>query len=228
MARRLAKGTRIVLAARRSDSLDAETRLLREAGATAVECVEFDADEVDKHGPFLEDMTDRFGPLTTVVVAFGILGSQERAAEDAEHALAIVHTDYVAHVSVLTHLGKLLRRQGSGTIVVFSSIAGGRVRKANYVYGSTKAGLDGFASGMADALHGTGVRVLTVRPGFVIGRMAAGMPPAPFSSTPDQVADATVKALRGKRADIWVPGILRWVNAVFRLLPRAVWRRMPR
>ena len=96
-----------------------------------------------------------------------------------------MHTDYVAHVTVLTHLAEILRAQGSGTLVVFSSVAGARVRRANYVYGSAKAGLDGFASGLADALHGSGVRLLLVRPGFVIGRMTEGMAPAPFSSTPD-------------------------------------------
>jgi short-subunit dehydrogenase len=103
-----------------------------------------------------------------------------------------------------------------------------RVRRANYVYGSAKAGLDGFASGLADALHGSGVRLLLVRPGFVVGRMTAGMSPAPFSSTPDQVAEAVADALQHDRDVVWVPRTLRPVFAVLRLLPRAVWRRMPR
>ena len=102
------------------------------------------------------------------------------------------------------------------------------MRRANYVYGSAKAGLDGFARGLADALHGSGVRLLLVRPGFVIGRMTEGMSPAPLSSTPPQVADATAAALAKGRTEIWVPR--RWARSVFglRLLPRAVWRRMPR
>jgi short-subunit dehydrogenase len=129
---------------------------------------------------------------------------------------------------VLTHLAQLLRAQGSGCIVVFSSVAGVRVRRANYVYGSAKAGLDGFASGLGDALHGSGVSLLLVRPGFVIGRMTEGMSPAPMSSTPDQVADAVVKALGKGRARVWVPGLLRPVFFGMRLLPQAVWRRMPR
>jgi short-subunit dehydrogenase len=112
--------------------------------------------------------------------------------------------------------------------VVFSSVAGVRVRRANYVYGSAKAGLDGFASGLADALAGSGVHLLLVRPGFVIGRMTEGMSPAPLSSTPDQVAAATVSALRRGRAVVWVPPALRLLFAVLRLLPRSVWRRMPR
>ena len=102
---------------------------------------------------------------------------------------------------------------------MFSSVAGARVRRANYVYGSAKAGLDGFASGLADALHGSGVRLLLVRPGFVIGRMTDGMAPAPLSSTPDAVADATVAALRAGRGEVWVPRALRPIFALARHAP---------
>ncbi|HEX3589434.1 MAG TPA: SDR family NAD(P)-dependent oxidoreductase [Pseudonocardiaceae bacterium] len=218
----------VVLAARRVGELDSEAAALRAAGATAVHAVEFDADEVARHEAFLNDVTERFGAPDTVVVSFGVLGDQARAELDAEHAMSIVYTDYVAHVAILTELANRMRARGHGTLVVFSSVAGVRVRRANYVYGSAKAGLDGFASGLADALHGSGVRLLLVRPGFVVGRMTAGMSPAPFSSTPDQVADATVAALRKGRGEVWVPGVLRPVFAVMRALPRAVWRRMPR
>jgi NAD(P)-dependent dehydrogenase (short-subunit alcohol dehydrogenase family) len=112
--------------------------------------------------------------------------------------------------------------------VVFSSVAGVRVRRANYVYGSAKAGLDGFASGLADALYGSGVGLLIVRPGFVIGRMTEGMDPAPLSSTPAQVAAATARALSQGRRTVWVPWALRPVFFGMRLLPQAVWRRLPR
>ena len=228
VARRLAEGATVVLAARRSADLAAEVQAVRDAGAAAVDTVEFDADDVAAQRGVLDDVARRHGSLDVVVVAFGILGDQARAERDAEHARAIVHTDYVAHVTVLTHLAQILRAQGSGTLVVFSSVAGARVRRANYVYGSAKAGLDGFASGLADALHGSGVRLLLVRPGFVIGRMTEGMAPAPFSSTPDAVADATVAALRAGRAEVWVPRALRPIFALARHAPRALWRRMPR
>ena len=125
-------------------------------------------------------------------------------------------------------VARVFLKKGSGQIVVFSSVAGIRVRRANYVYGSAKAGLDGFACGLSDALVGSGVHLLLVRPGFVIGRMTEGMSPAPFSSTPDQVADATVNALRRGRDVVWVPWQLRILFAIMRILPRSVWRRMPR
>ena len=228
VARRLAPGATVVLAARRPDDLDAPEKALREAGALGVDRVAFDADDLGGQRGVLDGVVARHGRLDVVVVAFGILGDAARAETDAEHARAIVHTDYVAHVTVLTHLAEILRGQGSGSLVVFSSVAGARVRRANYVYGSAKAGLDGFASGLADALHGSGVHLLLVRPGFVIGRMTDGMTPAPLSSTPAQVADATIAALRAGRGEVWVPGLLRPVFAILRHAPRALWRRMPR
>lgn len=228
VATRLASGATVVLAARRRGELAAEVAALTEAGAATVDTVEFDADDVAAQRAVLDGVAARHGGLDVVVVAFGILGDQTRAEQDAEHAQAIVHTDYVAQVTVLTHLAQILRAQGHGTLVVFSSVAGARVRRANYVYGSAKAGLDGFASGLADALHGTGARLLLVRPGFVVGRMTEGMSPAPLSSTPDQVADATVAALRAGRGEVWVPWVLRPLFAVAGHLPRTIWRRMPR
>ncbi|MGX7726305.1 SDR family NAD(P)-dependent oxidoreductase [Rhodococcus sp. 5G237] len=227
VATRLAPGRTVILAARRADDLTDECAAVRAAGATAVHPVEFDADALDTHTAVL-DRIAAFGPIDVAVLAFGILGDQARAETDAAHAVSIVHTDYLAQVALLTDLTQRLRAQGSGRLVVFSSVAGWRVRRANYVYGSAKAGLDGFASGLADALHGSGISLLLVRPGFVIGRMTEGMSPAPLSSTPPQVADATVRALHRGREEVWVPAVLRPVFFGMRLLPRAIWRRLPR
>lgn len=228
LARRLAPGATVVLAARSADRLGAEVAAVRDAGATAVHTKEFDADDVAGHGGLVAELIAEHGPIGTAVLAFGVLGDQARAETDAAHAVAVVHTDYVAQLSLLTHLAVAMRAAGRGRLVVFSSIAGVRVRRANYVYGSAKAGLDGFANGLADALHGTGVRLLIVRPGFVIGRMTAGMKPAPPASTPAQVAAATARALARGRRTVAVPGLLRPMFAVMRLVPQAVWRRLPR
>ncbi|MEU2255080.1 SDR family NAD(P)-dependent oxidoreductase [Nocardia xishanensis] len=228
IARRLAPGRTVILAARRSDDLAGPIAAVEQAGATVVHPVEFDADDTGSHPALLEKIAAEHGPIGVAVLAFGILGDQARAEREPEHALAVVHTDYVAQVSVLTTLANLLRAQGRGQLVVFSSVAGARVRRANYVYGSAKAGLDGFASGLADALHGSGVDLLLVRPGFVIGRMTEGMDPAPLSSTPDQVADAVVRGLRRRADKIWVPRALGPAVVVARLVPQFLWRRMPR
>ncbi|OBF50297.1 oxidoreductase [Mycobacterium sp. 852002-50816_SCH5313054-b] len=228
LARRLAPGATVVLAARRADQLDHEVATVKAAGAAAVHPREFDADDLASHGPLVASVVAEHGPIGTAVLAFGILGDQARAEGDAAHAVSIVRTDYVDQVSMLTHLAAAMRTAGRGSLVVFSSVAGVRVRRANYVYGSAKAGLDGFASGLADALHGTGVTLLIARPGFVVGRMTEGMRPAPLSSTPEQVAAATARALAKGRRTVWIPWSLRPMFFAMRLLPQFVWRRMPR
>lgn len=228
LAVRLAPGASVVLAARNAGRLADEVAAIRAAGATNVSTLEFDADDLGSHGSLVDSVVAEHGPIDIAVLAFGILGDQGRAETDAAHAVAVVHTDYVAQVSLLTHLAAAMRQAGRGALVVFSSVAGIRVRRANYVYGSAKAGLDGFASGLADSLHGSGVRLLLVRPGFVIGRMTHGMTPAPLSSTPPQVAAATARALAKGRRTVWIPWLLRPVFVGFRMLPQFVWRRMPR
>jgi short-subunit dehydrogenase len=233
VAARIANGRTVVLAARRPEELAAPEQRMRDAGATAVHCLEFDALDTDSHPALIERIVADYGPIGVAVVAFGILGDGPRAETDHAHALQIALTDYVAQISVLTPLAVAMRAQQSGTIVVFSSIAGARVRRANYVYGSTKAGLDGFASGLSDALHGSGVDLLLARPGFVIGEMtkdlmATGVKPAPLSITAPQVADSVVKALHRGRRVVWIPGVLGLVSFVFRMLPQSIWRRLPR
>jgi short-subunit dehydrogenase len=228
LARRLAPGATVILAARKADQLTEQVAAVLAAGATAVHTTEFDADDLASHGPLVASVIADHGPIGTAVLAFGILGDQVRAETDAAHALAVVHTDFVAQVSLLTHLAAAMRQAGRGSLVVFSSVAGVRVRRANYVYGSAKAGLDGFACGLADALHGTGVRLLIARPGFVIGRMTQGMTPAPLPSTPEQVAAATARALAKGRRTVWIPWALRPLFFGMRLLPQFIWRRLPR
>ncbi len=228
LATRLAASRTVVLAARGADRLDEQVAMVRAAGARGVRAMEFDADDLSSHQPLVQRLVAEFGRIDTAVLAFGVLGEQSRAETDPAHAIAIVHTDYVAQISLLTVLASAMRAARCGTLVVFSSVAGIRVRRANYVYGSAKAGLDGFACGLADSLHGSGVRVLIVRPGFVIGRMTAGMDPAPFSSTPAQVAEATARAMERRRGTVWVPWALRPAFAVMRMLPQSIWRRLPR
>jgi decaprenylphospho-beta-D-erythro-pentofuranosid-2-ulose 2-reductase len=217
----------VLLAARRPDRLQAEVAQVQAGGAGRVETVAFDADDTESHEAFVQNAVETVGDLDVVVLAFGLLGDQEADAAGGEGAVRLARTNFVGAVSISLAVARQLRRQGHGTLVLLSSVAGERVRKANFIYGSTKAGLDGFAQGLADDLVGSGAGVLIVRPGFVKGRMTAGMDPAPMATTPDAVADAVAKALAAGKEMIWVPGILRPVFAVFRHLPRPVWRRLP-
>lgn len=219
-------GSRVVLAARRPEACDAFAEGLRRDGLT-VETITFDANDPSSHAAVL-DLAAAGGDLDVIVSAWGVLGAPQPALDsDPRAAAQLAQTNYVGVVSIGLECGRVLRAQGHGTLVHVSSVAGERVRKANYVYGSSKAGSDAFMQGLSDALVGSGARVLVVRPGFVQSKMTAGMKAQPFSTTPEGVAQATVRALQSGTHTVWAPGLLRYIFAVFRHLPRAVWRRMP-
>jgi decaprenylphospho-beta-D-erythro-pentofuranosid-2-ulose 2-reductase len=186
-----------------------------------------DADDVDAHAGAVEAAFDALGGVDIAVLAVGQLGAQAGLDADPAEAAEILRVNFLGAGSLLLETLRRLRAQDRGTLVVLSSVAGERVRASNAVYGAAKAGLDGLAQGLADATAGTGVRVLVVRPGFVVTRMTAGLDPAPMSATPEEVAGATVQALAGRAHTVWVPGRLRYVFAVLRHLPRSVFRRLP-
>ena len=199
---------------------------LERPGVT-VATAHFDATDAAGHDAFVRDLVAAHGDLDVVVVAFGELVDQAELDDDPERAAAMVTVNFTGAVSSSLAVAAQFRRQGHGRLVVLSSVAGERVRKANFVYGATKAGLDGFAQGLGDALAGSGASVLVVRPGFVHSRMTAGMKAAPFATTPSAVAEATAIALQKGRRTVWVPATLRPVFSVFRHLPGPVWRRIP-
>lgn len=218
----------VVLAGREPIAMAGVIDQLKAAGAGRVETLEFDANSPDSHDEVLAGAARLAGgDLDVVVVAFGLLGDQSAGEAGGDEAVRVATTNYVGSVSAGLATARQLKRQGHGVIVALSSVAGERVRRANFIYGSTKAGMDGFFQGLGDSLVGTGVRVLIVRPGFVRTKMTEGMPEAPLATTAQAVAEATTKALRSGREVVWVPAQLRPVFAVFRHLPRSVWRRVP-
>jgi decaprenylphospho-beta-D-erythro-pentofuranosid-2-ulose 2-reductase len=168
------------------------------------------------------------GDVDLVLTAFGVLGDQEQSEHDPMTVVDQLTVNVTTQGVVLLESARRMRDQGHGTICVFSSIAGVRSRRANFVYGAGKAALDGLGTGAGLMLEGSGARVLVVRPGFVRGRMTAGMAPAPFSCTPEDVAQAIAGALRSGRSVVWVPRGLVWLGWAMRLAPRRVWRRVRR
>ncbi|SQG64674.1 short-chain dehydrogenase/reductase [Corynebacterium renale] len=228
LARLLCSGRDCVLAARRPEAVAELVADLRSRGALSVTVTAFEATETTAAERVVDACKEATGQSPEIaVVAFGILGDQSRAEEDPEQATDIATIDYTAQIAALTTLSQAMSR---GYIVAFSSIAGWRPRRANYVYGSTKAGLDAFCQGLTDALRGTDLQIITARPGFVIGSMTEGMKPAPLSVYPHDVAETVASHIRaGKRsATLWIPRQLRLLAWIMRLIPRPVWARMPR
>ena len=225
--RLVARRTRtVVLAGRDPEALKPAADDVRGLGAETVDVVAFDALAPDGHDAFVDDVFGRYGDFDLVLLAFGILGDQEEAERDTETALAVLRTNFVGAVSVALPVARRLRAQGHGTLLVLSSVAAERARRVNFVYGSSKAGLDAFCQGLGDSLVGSGARVVVVRPGFVHTKMTAGRAPAPLATTPDAVADTVVRGLEKGAETIWAPPALRFVFAGMRHLPRPLWRRV--
>ena len=216
---------RVVVAARDTPRRTAVATELEAAGAQ-VQVVDFDADDPASPARMVAEAAAG-GDLDVAVVAFGQLGDAEQLRTDPAAVARLAQVNYVAPTVVGTELANHLRTQGHGVIVALSSVAGERARASNFVYGSTKAGLDAFYSGLADSLVGTGVSVLVVRPGFVRSKMTEGMSDAPLATTPEAVAEAIVTGVRTGRHTVWVPGAMRWVMSGLRHTPRAVFRRLP-
>jgi short-subunit dehydrogenase len=218
----------VVLAGPHAATLERTGDELRSLGVGAVTTIEFDVRETDRHGAFVDEVVEILDRIDLAVVAVGALGNLDVGALSVEEVARGVATNFAGPAAIVTAVSQRMRAQGTGRIVVFSSVAGVRVRASNLVYGAAKAGLDSFCQGLADALHGSGVEVLIVRPGFVYTKMTAGRSAVPLAIGPDVVADAVVRGLDHGRAVIYVPGILRFVFAVFKLLPRVAWRQISR
>jgi decaprenylphospho-beta-D-erythro-pentofuranosid-2-ulose 2-reductase len=217
----------VVLAGREGPRLTEAVNRAKAAGADVAESVAFDAVDTAGHAAFANGVFDRFGDVDLVIVAAGVLGDQQADELDPAAAAAVITTNFSGLASAMLAVAAHLRHQGHGRLVVLSSVAGERARSANFIYGSSKSGLDAFAQGLGDSLVGSGVSVLIVRPGFVVGRMTEGMTPAPFSTTPEAVAEIVVRGIGSGASVVYAPAVLRWVFAVMRHLPRAIWRRMP-
>ncbi|MEU9056461.1 decaprenylphospho-beta-D-erythro-pentofuranosid-2-ulose 2-reductase [Streptomyces sp. NPDC048384] len=224
--RMIARRTRTVwLAGRPSPALEQSAADLRALGAD-VHTVAFDALDPESHETELGKVFTE-GDIDMVLLAFGILGDQAHDEREPLSAVRVAQTNYTGAVSATLVSASALQNQGHGSLVVLSSVAGERARRANFIYGSSKAGLDAFTQGLGDALHGTGVHVMIVRPGFVRSKMTAGLEETPLATTPEAVATAIEVGLRRRSETVWVPGALRLVMSALRHVPRAMFRRLP-
>ena len=222
-ARRLAK---VVLTGRDEGRLDAVDEELGALGLETHTKV-LDVTDVAAHAALVEGAAHALGQVDLVVMAAGALGPDGPEPPDPTATAGLFATNCTGPAALLTAFAKLLVEQGQGRLLVLSTVAAVRVRRANYPYGASKAGLDAFAQGLSMGLEGTGASVVIVRPGWVATRLTEGRAPAPFATTPDAVARDVVAALERGTSVVWSPPVLRLVFGGLRLLPRALWRRLP-
>ena len=212
----------VVLACRHPDTVDTAAF----GDDVQVIATHFAATDHAGHRDFVADVVSEHGDLDIVIQAVGQLGVD--AADDPVATARLIDVNFAGAASSGLAVAEQLRRQGHGTLIVLSSVAGVRTRASNFVYGATKAGLDAFATGLGHSLHGTGASVMTVRPGFVRTSMTEGMDEAPFTIDADAVAKAVASGLKRGSAVVWAPAALRGVFGVLRYAPGFVWRKLDR
>jgi len=218
---------RVVLAAMPDDPGRGDAvAQMKAAGAREVELIDFEATDTASHPKMMEEAFAG-GDIDVAIVAFGLLGDAEELWQNQRKAVQIAEINYTAAVSVGVLLAEKMRAQGFGQIIAMSTVAGERVRRSNFVYGSTKAGLDGFYLGLGEALREYGVRVLVIRPGQVRTRMSAHIKEAPLTVDKEDVAELAVNAAARGKELVWAPPAFRYVMIVLRHIPRAIFRKLP-
>lgn len=199
---------------------------LEAAGAKSIEVIDFDATATDSHQRVIDECFSG-GDIDVAVVAFGVLGEAEELWQNQEAAVQAATINYTAAVSVGVLVGQKMKAQHHGQIIALSSVAGERVRRSNFVYGSTKAGMDSFFLNLGVALKEYGVNILVVRPGMVRTRMSAGVDEAPLTVNKDEVARLTVAAADKGKTLIWAPAAFQAVMMVLKSIPRPIFTKLP-
>ncbi|MDR1512903.1 MAG: decaprenylphospho-beta-D-erythro-pentofuranosid-2-ulose 2-reductase [Propionibacteriaceae bacterium] len=216
----------VVLASRPTSAGRAEAEdKLKAAGATSVKTVDFDAVSFAEHPGVVESVWAE-GDVDVAVVAFGQLGDATTLWRDQARLVPFLEANFTGAASVGALLADKMLAQGHGQMVVLSSVAGEKVRRSNFVYGSAKAGLDAFFCQLGVALEGTGVTVTVARPGMVRTKMTAGMAAVPLTTDPETAAARIVAAAQAGQSVVWVPGLFRWVMLAFKHLPAPLLRRL--
>ncbi|NKR44122.1 decaprenylphospho-beta-D-erythro-pentofuranosid-2-ulose 2-reductase [Rhodococcus hoagii] len=218
---------RVILAALPNDpGRDAAVAQMKAAGATEVDVIDFDALDTEGHPKMIDEAFSK-GDVDVAIVAFALDGDAEELWQNQRKAVLVANVNYTASVSVGVLLGEKMKAQGFGRIIAMSSVAGERVKRANFVYGSTKAGLDGFYLGLGEALAPFGPKVTVVRPGMVRTKFSAHVKEAPLTVNKEDVAALAVAASDKGKEIVWTPGPWRFVMMALRHVPRAVFRKLP-
>ncbi len=220
------RGDALYLVARNADKLAVVAADARVRGASHIGSAVANLDDTNAHAEVLAHAINSLGGLDVAFLALGVLGDQVDAEKNFATADQIMHTNFVAPVSLLTWLANYTAQRRGGTLAVLSSVAGERGRKSNYVYGSSKAGLTAFVDGLRNRIDRDGVKVMTIKPGPVKTAMTEGMKGSGKFADVEAVAASLVKAIDRGDDVVYVPGIWRVIMAVIRVIPERVFKKL--
>lgn len=219
-------GASFYLVGRNPDKVAAVQADLLTRGAAAASSLAADLDDTSLHPAILSRAIGALGAIDLALIAHGVLGDQQQAEADYAAAEAVLRTNLLSAVSLIGRLANYFEAEKRGTIAVISSVAGDRGRKSNYVYGASKGGLNIYLDGLRHRLHGSGVQVLTIKPGFVATPMTAHLPPSPLFASPKRVAADILRAVEKGKQVTYTPPFWRGIMLVVRNLPGFIFHRL--
>ncbi|HEY0796136.1 MAG TPA: SDR family oxidoreductase [Acidisarcina sp.] len=219
-------GARFFLVARNPERLEVVALDLLTRGATDVSCETLDLNETAAHPAMLTGAAQSLGRIDLALIAHGILGDQEAAQRDYGAAQAVLQTNLLSAVSLITWLANYFEATHQGTLAVISSVAGDRGRKSNYVYGTSKGALNVFLDGVRNRIDRSGAHVLTIRPGFVATPMTAELPHGPLFAQPVQIGRGILKAIEHRRDVVYLPGFWRLIMLLIRNIPERIFKKV--
>ena len=217
----------IFLVARNNEKLQAVSADLIARGAGKVGSFLMDANDSSLIIPMLEMAWKDIGKIDIALVAHGSLVDQKRSETDILYAILEFRTNAESVISCLSGLANRFEQQGSGVIAVIGSVAGDRGRASNYLYGSAKAAIDTYASGLRARLFKSGVHVMTIKPGFVATAMTADLElPGFLTAMPEKVAQDIVAAISRRKDALYTPMFWQWIMIIIRWLPNPIFNRL--
>lgn len=214
------------LVARNAEKLNAIAADLKVRGAKRVETCVLDLADLAQHQAMIEQAAAALGGLDAVLIAHGSLGDQAASQASVETTLQELNVNFMSVVSLLTILGNHFEKQRRGVIAVIGSVAGDRGRGSNYIYGSAKAGLDAFLSGLRNRLAKSGVTVLTIKPGQIDTPMTAHLKKSPLFASPVTVGRDIYKAMRSGKDIIYTPFYWRYVMLIISNIPEMIFKKL--
>jgi short-subunit dehydrogenase len=220
------RGSRFHLVGRDARKLEAVRADLAARGAPAVTISVADLDDVGRHAQLLDEASAAMGAIDAALIAQGTLPEQAMTERDVDLAARALHTNFVAPALLIAHLANRFEAQGRGTLVAISSVAGDRGRATNYVYGSAKAALSTFLEGLRGRMHGKGVHVVTIKPGFVDTPMTARFRKGALWASPETVGAAIVRAMDRGSGEVYVPWFWWPIMFILRHVPAPIFVRL--
>ena len=221
-----AKGDAIHLVARNEQHVQAISSDLKVRGASEVTTYCLDLNNVGKHEELLNVADDSLGSVDIVLIAHGTLSKQKKCELSVEETLSEIQTNALSSISLLTLIANRFEAKKSGTICVISSVAGDKGRSSNYVYGSAKAMVTTFASGLRQRLHKSNVDVVTIKPGFIDTPMTSEFKKGLLWVRPYAIAALIVQAIDKKKAEVYAPTYWRYVMLIIRLIPNSIFSKV--